>query len=524
MQSAIELHTETLSTDDGRVVVHLIDVDPDELSKSGEIRVALADHPRGRQALLNVADSLRRIAAAGAGSIRGSATRDDVLVVSRSSDKGRLSQAFLRKGDRTILDRDSMEFTVVQDSVTGGRLAATDIPESSTFMMSDPTPLETEVLEDLTSRGRILYSVRSAAQGAKQLNQRYVAVKPTLPIGFAAHYQSLPDICLRHGAPAGINGGFFANFVEELSLHTVFNDPVGLLVIDGQMRVPPSFRRGTFLVSTDGSARIEVTDLSTFCFRVGGRSFSGDKLRRVRESIRFKVNQSSDEGIAVYNSAFGSNSPGGEVMDFVVSGDHVVEVKEGGNASIPQSGFVLQIANAPLTHELLGSLLAGGGDNRLHCELHFGHAGGQIKHAMAAGPILISDGTPLKPDYFYAGKPPEEFQRGKLAPTRLNLGVDDVKTRAPRSAVGITADGHVLFVTVDDDRKTNTPSEQRNSIGATLAELASIMKDMGCREALNLDGGGSSTLWMNGEVRNRPSDGFARAIPSALLVVPALNR
>jgi exopolysaccharide biosynthesis protein len=143
---------------------------------------------------------------------------------------------------------------------------------------------------------------------------------------------------------------------------------------------------------------------------------------------------------------------------------------------------------------------------------------------MAAGPVLISDGVSLKPGYFSTDPAVEEFGRGKLAPTRFNASIEDVKTRAPRSAVGVTRERHVLFVTIDDDRRVNMPSGQRRSIGATLSELAGIMKDLGCREALNLDGGGSSTLWAGGEVKNSPSDGFARAIPSALLVVRASGR
>jgi hypothetical protein len=518
------LHVETISTDSGKVIVHWIDVDMAELPRFGEVRVALADHPRGRRPLLNVADSLRRIAAAGAKSVRGSVTSDDVLVVSRSADKGDLSRPLLRKDDRIILSRDSTEFAVVQDLAASGRLAVADVPESSAFRISNATPLETEILEGLMSRDRMLYSVRSVMPTPGRVSQKYVTVRPTLPIGFVAHYQSLPDICMNQGALAGINGGFFANFPEELSLHTVFNDPVGLLVVNGRVRFPPSFRRGTFIVSTDGSAHIELTDLRSFGFRIGGRSFSGAKFRRGPESIPFEVNQASCEGVTVYSSAFGSNSPGGQVVDFVVAGDLVVEVKEGGNARIPQSGFVLQIADARLADEMLEKILAAQWGNQLECMLHSDLAKDGIRHAMAAGPVLISNGVNLKPDHFSADQAVEEFERGKLAPTRFNTSIDDVRTRAPRSAAGITPEGHMLFVTVDDDRRANTPSEQRRSIGATLSELAGIMKDLGCREALNLDGGGSSTLWMESEVRNILSDGFARAIPSALLVVPAADR
>jgi exopolysaccharide biosynthesis protein len=76
------------------------------------------------------------------------------------------------------------------------------------------------------------------------------------------------------------------------------------------------------------------------------------------------------------------------------------------------------------------------------------------------------------------------------------------KLRHPRSAIGVKPDGTVLLLTVD--------GRQQNSAGMSLFELAKIMKWLGCSSAINLDGGGSTTLWVksyetNGVV-NFPSD------------------
>ncbi len=85
--------------------------------------------------------------------------------------------------------------------------------------------------------------------------------------------------------------------------------------------------------------------------------------------------------------------------------------------------------------------------------------------------------------------------------------------RNPRTAVGVTAAGKVLLVVVDG-------RQPRWSVGATLHELAGIMRRLGAVDALNLDGGGSSTMVVRGTVVNRPSDGGERSITSALLVLP----
>ena len=53
----------------------------------------------------------------------------------------------------------------------------------------------------------------------------------------------------------------------------------------------------------------------------------------------------------------------------------------------------------------------------------------------------------------------------------------------------------------------------------TFSELADLMKSIGCTEAMNLDGGGSSTFWLNGKVMNSPSDKHERSLANALVIV-----
>jgi hypothetical protein len=84
------------------------------------------------------------------------------------------------------------------------------------------------------------------------------------------------------------------------------------------------------------------------------------------------------------------------------------------------------------------------------------------------------------------------------------------KARHPRTAVARTREGKYLFVVVD--------GRQKSSVGMTLSELAGELLEMGAVEALNLDGGGSSTMVVKGQVRNSPSDGRERTVGDAVLV------
>jgi hypothetical protein len=83
----------------------------------------------------------------------------------------------------------------------------------------------------------------------------------------------------------------------------------------------------------------------------------------------------------------------------------------------------------------------------------------------------------------------------------------------PRTAVGTTPDGKLVVVVVDG-------REYGYSAGMTLRRLADFMIELGCRDAINLDGGGSSTMWLNGRIANRPSDPTERPVSSALVVLP----
>lgn len=111
---------------------------------------------------------------------------------------------------------------------------------------------------------------------------------------------------------------------------------------------------------------------------------------------------------------------------------------------------------------------------------------------LGGNPLLIADGA-------------EQYQ--DLS------GSDAFFDRQPRTAVGVTADDRLLLVVVDG-------RQPGYSVGMTLRELADLMKSLGAQNAINLDGGGSTTMWVNGMVANRPSDGHQRGVGSALVVLP----
>lgn len=85
--------------------------------------------------------------------------------------------------------------------------------------------------------------------------------------------------------------------------------------------------------------------------------------------------------------------------------------------------------------------------------------------------------------------------------------------RHPRTGIGVTRKGKILMVVVDGRQKGW-------SKGMTLVRFAKEMKKLGAADAMNLDGGGSSTMVIGKKVVNRPSGGRQRAVSSAVLILP----
>lgn len=101
--------------------------------------------------------------------------------------------------------------------------------------------------------------------------------------------------------------------------------------------------------------------------------------------------------------------------------------------------------------------------------------------------------------------------------TSAELPGSDSFTRAPhaRTAVGESKDGTTFYFVVADGGRADAP-------GLTLGQLSAWMSDrLGVCSAINLDGGGSSAMWVGDRIVNRPSDGTERPVGDHLAVVTA---
>ena len=216
------------------------------------------------------------------------------------------------------------------------------------------------------------------------------------------------------------------------------------------------------------------------------------------------------EGTALYTSRYGATTPRdttrrtaeAPMMSAGKRGDTLLFVRWGAvsvtsGSSIPTGGAVLAAYGSGLRAEEVQKM--GDGDT--------------VKVLLATLPRIPRGAAPV----MIIGGWPRILRDGENvayeSPTMEGTLSRNAEARHPRTAVGFSRDSSTLFVLTVDGRS-------ENSGGMTLVELASVMRELGAWQAMNFDGGGSTTMVVDGKVVNHPSDKEGeRAVGNALLVV-----
>lgn len=319
------------------------------------------------------------------------------------------------------------------------------------------------------------YSIRSSTQSRAELTGLTVYDQETKD-----GRETLGDLVRRTGAIAGINADFFP----------FTGDPLGIMVRDGEFISSPMPNRASFGWGPESAAAALAK--SDIRITARGATFSADGLNRecgVNEICLFT--EASGFAIAEKGpAAFGviqldEQSKGGPTASLR---GRVVEIRSDIRRLPVGSGTVV-IAGSGDRAESIRNLQKGD-------EVSIAFAVGgfdwtRIKNAVGGGPFLVRNGV-IDVDW-----------------EREGFKADFATKRHPRSVVGRTADGDLWFVSID--------GRQSMSGGATLDEAAEIMLRLGCVEAINLDGGGSTTINLLGLTLNRPSDGQQRPVANAIL-------
>lgn len=362
-------------------------------------------------------------------------------------------------------------FTDDLGEIEDATLAISD-PEDAILVQSESTTIapgiELTSVTRLSERGWLEADILAADLDTE------VTGSNLLSPGVAAR-ETVSSLAESEGAVAGVNGDFF----------DIGNTgaPVGAEIGDGGLRKSPApGRENAIGVGTNDLARVAQIALTGTVTLPGGE-------QPLAALNHYEV---PVDGIGLYTPAWGDASRSGVVGDasrvraVTVHGGAVTATADAADfGTIPDDGYVLigRGSGADALSTLsTGDEVATSYESRTDADV-------PLSTAVGGGTILLRDGD-------------------------LPADLDDEQLE-PRTAAGVTDDGSTLLLLAVDGR-------QRDSRGASLRELGELLHGLGASDAINLDGGGSTTLVARepGEdgvrIRNDPSDGSQRPVSNGL--------
>ncbi|MER7741729.1 phosphodiester glycosidase family protein [Streptomyces sp. NPDC096538] len=319
------------------------------------------------------------------------------------------------------------------------------------------------------------------------------------------------------GAVAAVNAGFFV--LDPRS--GAPGDPAGVGLYDGRLLSEPVSGRPGFVVQDNGR-RTQITRL-TWEGKVSSRgtSLGLNGVNRVPGLIRncggseddsptalplHDVTCTNPDQLVAFTPEYGASTPQGEGVEAVLdSRGRVLELRSVRGGSLPPGGSSLQATGRHVA--ALTALARPGERLRIDTTLRDDRGRrvtpGPGTDIVNAGPELVRDGrlhvTPATDGMVHPGDPSWYYGW--------------VHKRNPRTLAGTDAAGRTVLVTAD--------GRSTDSLGLSITESAQVARSLGLRDAVNLDGGGSTTMVAKGQVVNVPSDAAGeRPVGDALLLLP----
>lgn len=342
---------------------------------------------------------------------------------------------------------------------------------------------------------------------------------PRLATGIVPGLEKLTAIASRSGALAAINGGYFV--IEPVD--GTPGDLAGIEVEDGRLISEAVNGRTSLLLSERPGGIAAIKALSTrlrVVSAAGGarlvdglnrspgliRSCGGVGGDRPTQRPKHDFTCTDDSELIVFTPDFGARTETGPGVEVVLdAGGLVTAVRRGRGGVIPEQGSVLAGTGAEarwlhrhavvgLRMRVLERVLAGSGRVPLRDGLGI----------INGGPRLLRGGRPRI----------TAFREGFVHRDDPFFYVAFGIRRNPRTIAGLTPDHHLLLVAIDG-------RQPDWSVGASFIEEARVMRSLGAVNAVNLDGGGSTTVTIGDDLVNRPSDEEGqRPIGDALLLLP----
>ena len=351
------------------------------------------------------------------------------------------------------------------------------------------------------------YEHRKVA-GVAPLSMHFLEVDPALQhirLGVSQDkvtgYEKTTSIAERMGGIAAVNGGFFVRDSGKWD-----GSPQGACKVGNQW-LSDSWWPFAMGWNDDGDAQVTMGPVT-----MRARLFVSDDELPITRLNQYR--RSKD--VILYTHAFDATTwTDDEGTEIIIENGVITSIRSNaGNSEIPDGGFVYSVGNdSGVDISMLREGMAAS-VNYVFTSRNRDVRWELSDYIIEGWPLLVSHGR-------IEDFTPENYHIRNNAALRRDKVAGFIGKRNPRTAAGILPDGHLLFVVVDG-------RDPEHSVGISIPDLAQLMLDEGCIEALNLDGGGSSTCVVKGRVVNttsgdprRPWEGKGeRDVSDAIVIVP----
>jgi hypothetical protein len=325
-----------------------------------------------------------------------------------------------------------------------------------------------------------------------RLDPARVRLSSALSNDEVADAETVLAIAMRHGALAAVNGGFF---------NGINGEPIGVLKVSGELVSDASAVKGAVIIEAAPGEPTSLTfdriaaKMTLLCSRDDRTwSIAIDGVDTTRERGR----------LMLYTPAYHADTdtaPTG--TEWIVAGDPLrvtAVLPRSGHTPIPRDGVVLSYGGLDLP-ESLRELTVG---TSVTLQTTWRTGRGLPPSRLDAAEHIINGAGLLR----WRGEVIEDWSAEGLVPEAFTDAFH------PRTMIGLDEQGFIWLVAVDG-------RQPDHSMGMRFRDLQRLADRLELTDALNLDGGGSTTMVVNGRLVNRPSDPVGpRPVGDAILVMP----
>ena len=342
-----------------------------------------------------------------------------------------------------------------------------------------------EVFDVVRTEPMLRGRVARIAPGVVRDRLRVVVSNDAVSEADGARRESVTSMCRRYRCVVGVNADQWYVFGPDAS------SPVGGTVVDGELWRSPEPNPNEFI--SMGQLQFDATGMPDA--RQAPAGWSQELVGEDGTVVDVVVNRIPLEGeVALYTHRLGDRTP----LDAGVTewGVSVGPIGQGTTTLTATSGEIFG-GGTPLSEST--AVLAARGEMVATIA------------AMLSGPVLVQ--VDLLDAYWAVGGFPVLMEDGEYS---ILPGDPDNARRDARTVAGWDASGQLFLVTIDQRPDW--------SAGASMVEAARLLRTLGAVEAINLDGGGSTTFVEGGRVANRPADGTdapaPRSVVDAIVIIP----